>query len=72
MENPIPGGLGLLVEEHIVNIGIPLYVFGFRCFDDFLHWIFFLVFASLRSSLLCIMGEFTGGRLLAVAFSVSD
>ena len=43
----------LLVKERIANIGIPLDILGFLSF----LW----VFGSLRTSLLSIMGELSGG-----------
>ena len=62
----------LLVEEHIANIGIHLEIFCvFFSFNDF--WVLnFLGFASLQTSLLCIMGELAGGQSVARAVSVSD
>ena len=60
-----PGGL--LVEEHIANVGIPLDIFKFLSFHFFL-W----VFGSLQTSLLCIMGELAGEGSVALAVAVSD
>ena len=63
----------LLVAERIANIGIALYIFGLlailmifgvlTCF-----WIFWVC----RTSLLCIMGELTGGGSVPVDVNVSD
>ena len=48
----------LLVEERIVNIGIPLDGFGLCCFNDFLNFVIFVFgFGSLQTSLLRIIGE---------------
>ena len=67
-------GLRLPMEDHIINIAIPLDIFVF-----FLHIYFFFfglkkiswVISSLRTSLLCIMGELAGGGFVAVAVGVS-
>ena len=50
----------LLVEEHIANIGIPLYIFGYIPFH---------VSGSLQTSLLCIIGELAWEGSMAVAVS---
>ena len=36
-ETPLPGGLETLVEDLIANIGKPIDIPGFYCFDD-LFW----------------------------------
>ena len=54
----------LLVKERIYNIGTPLDVLGFCRFVDVLRFESF--FWSLRTSLLCIVGELAGGGYLAV------
>ena len=66
MENPLPVDWKLLA-----NIGIPLNVFVFLSFNDSLRYkIFPWVFGSLRSSLLCIIGELAGGVSVAVAVAL--
>ena len=62
-----------MVEERIANIGIPLDIFFFLLFPCFFCvlkpiW----VFGSLRTSLLCLIGELAGGGSVAVAVGVSD
>ena len=57
----------LLVAKRINIIGIPLDISGYCRF-----YVFFWVLGSLRTSIVCIMGEFTGGGLAAVAVGVSD
>ena len=50
----------LLVEERIVNIGIPLEIFSFNyllCFE-----LIFRGLGSLRTRLLYILGELAGSR----------
>ena len=55
------------------NIGIPLDILNVCDFDVFfLHFCIFLVLCYLQISLLCIMGELTGGRSVAVAVGVID
>ena len=63
----------LLVKGRIVNIGVPIYIFGFFKFQCFFAFKFFSrVFWSLQTSLLCIMEELAGGGYVAVAVAVSD
>ena len=62
----------LLVKESITYIGILLNVSGFCGFDDFLRFESFLVFWSLWTSLLCIVGDLAEGWFVAVAVGVSD
>ena len=40
------------------------------CFNDFLRFCLGLVFGSLQTSLLCIVGELAGGGSVAVAVAV--
>ena len=56
----------LLFEELITNICISLESFGFCHFNDFWHLIFFRVLGSLRTSLLCIIGELAGGGSVVI------
>ena len=68
-ENPLPGGLetsGLLL--------IFEYLKTFSCFvvSIIILHLKNLVFGSLRTSLLCIMGELAGGGFVAVAAGVND
>ena len=65
----------LLVKEWMVNIGIPLDILNVCGFDGvflLLHFCIFLVLGYLQISLLCIMGELTGGRSVAVTVGVID
>ena len=65
----LPLDLRLLVEEHISNITIHFQVFAFWWF----FWGgFFRFFGSLRTMLLCIVGELAGGGIITVAVGVSD
>ena len=54
----------------------PLFDFQpFNCLialDDYLRFNKFLVFGSLQTSLLCIVGELAGGGSVTVAVGVSD
>ena len=62
----------LLVKERIVNIGIPLDISGFCCFNDFLYLEYFLGFGFLPNQPTVHMGELAGGGSAAVAVGVSD
>ena len=63
-----------LIEEHIDNIGIPLFFFlqVFAVSMTFCALNCFWVLGSLQTSQLCIMGELAGGGSLAVAVAVSE
>ena len=58
--------------SRIAYIGIPADVLSFCRFNDFMRFDIFSGFKSLRSSLLCIVGELAGGGSVAVAVGVSD
>ena len=63
----------LLVEERIAKFGITIEVL--RVFVvSMIFWVLkcFLIFGSLQTTLLCIMGELAGGGSVAVAVGVSD
>ena len=62
----------LLVEEPNVNIGVPLDMFGFCCYNDSLRFEIFQVLGSLRTSLLCILEELAGGGSVAMAVGITD
>ena len=67
MANHLPVDWRPLVNEHIANIGIPLYlideILDFEFFDDFWALNFFGVCGSLPTSLVCIMRELAGEGL---------
>ena len=60
VETRFPVNWRLLVKEPFANIGIPLDVSGFCCFNDFCVYKKIWVLGSLQTILLCIMGELAG------------
>ena len=72
-ENPFPGGLEISGRRAYRLYGhtsrhFPVFVVSM----NFWALIWFWVFLSLQTSLLCIMGELAGGGTVAVAVIVSD
>ena len=70
-KNPLPGGWETFGRRAIANIGIPIDVF-FAVSMIFLVLTFFLVFGSLQTSLLCLVGDLAGRESVTVANGVSD
>ena len=63
----------LTVKEHIANIGIPLdFFFSFSVSMNLCVYNFFLFFGSLRTRLLCLLGEIAEEGSVAVAVAVSE
>ena len=63
----------LLVNERVVIIAIPLYVFAFCGFNDLLRFgNIFCSLGSLQTSQLCVVSELAGGGSVAVAYGISD
>ena len=63
----------LLVEESVVNIGIPLDMLVlFKTFSKTCVYDFFWFFETFQHSLLCLVGELSVGGSVAVAVGNSD